>query len=183
MSLEVPVRETGMGLSASLVQQRAGRLAAGLERVLDLVTGSAVAVMAGVIAYQVFGRYVLDRSPSWSEELARYLLIWMTMLGSAAVLRSGRHIAVTVLVDALGPGSRRAILAVRDAVLVTVSGLLAWWGLAFARLNATQDSPGMEIPMSIPYAALPAGAVLIVILVLLARLAGTGVDLHGEESA
>jgi TRAP-type C4-dicarboxylate transport system permease small subunit len=118
----------------------------------------------------VFGRYVLSRAPSWSEELARYLMVWLTMLGAAAVLRSGSHISVTVLTDALPPRALRVVLALRDTAMVAASGVLAWWGMLFAKLNGAQESAAMEIPMTVPYAALPAGAALILLFVLLARL-------------
>lgn len=148
------------------------RAAAYLERLLDGLMAIALVVMLCSMVYQVFGRYVLDHAPSWSEELARYLMVWLTMLGSAAVLRSGGHISVTTLADALGPTALAVVLAMRDAAMVAASGVLAWWGILFAQMNSVQESAAMEIPMSIPYAALPVGAGLIVLMVLLARLAG-----------
>lgn len=182
MSHQVSAHAPSAELRDAPTPHWARRCATVLERTIDVLTGAAVAIMAMVIAYQVFGRYVLDRSPSWSEEIARYLLVWLTMLGSAAVLRGGGHIAVTTLIDMLPAAPRRVAIALRDALLVCVCGILGWWGLGFARLNATQESPAMEIPMSIPYAALPVGASLIVLLVLLARLAGSPFALHGEET-
>jgi TRAP-type C4-dicarboxylate transport system permease small subunit len=151
---------------------RAARLAAVLEHLLDGLTVVALVVMVCAMSYQVFGRYVLGHAPSWSEELARYLMVWMTMLGSAAVLRSSGHIAVTTVTDRLPPVALAVVLALRDAAMVATSGVLAWWGIQFARLNGAQQSAAMEIPMSVPYAALPVGAMLIILLVLLTRLSG-----------
>lgn len=153
-----------------------------LERLLDGVLAVALAVMLFSMLYQVFGRYVLDHAPGWSEELARYLMVWLTMLGSASVLRSGGHISVTTLTDRLGPAALASVLAVRDAALVATSGVLAWWGVLFSEMNGVQESAAMEIPMSIPYAALPAGAVLIVLMVLLARLGGRPIPAAAGES-
>lgn len=157
---------------AMMPPPRAARLAARLESLLDGLMAVALVVMLASMLYQVFGRYVLDHAPSWAEELARYLMVWMTMLGSAAVLRGAGHISVTTLVDSLPPAALAVVLALRDAALVATSGVLAWWGVQFAQMNGVQESAAMEIPMSIPYAALPAGAVLIILMVLLARLAG-----------
>lgn len=163
-------------------QQRADRIATLLEKTIDVLTGGAVAVMVVAISYQVFGRYVLGHSPSWSEELSRYLMVWLTMLGAAAAIRGGGHIAVTTLIDALSPRGRGIAMALRDVALVCTCGVLAWWGVGFAAQNAAQESAAMDIPMSIPYAALPAGATLIALLVLLARLAGTPAAANGEET-
>ena len=160
----------------------AGRLAARLERLLDGLMAVALVVMLGSMLYQVFGRYVLDHAPSWSEELSRYLMVWLTMLGSSAVLRSGGHISVTTLTDNLSPGALAVVLGLRDAALVATSGILAWWGVLFAEMNGVQESAAMEIPMSIPYAALPVGALLIVVVVLLARLAGRPIPASAGES-
>lgn len=160
----------------------AARLAARLERLLDGLMAVALVVMLGSMLYQVFGRYVLDHAPSWSEELSRYLMVWLTMLGSSAVLRSGGHISVTTLTDSLSPGALAVVLGLRDAALVATSGILAWWGVLFAEMNGVQESAAMEIPMSIPYAALPVGALLIVVVVLLARLAGRPIPASAGES-
>ena len=179
--MNLPARENVAGIRDTPMRRQAARWAALLERALNGLTGTAVAVMALAIGYQVFGRYVLNHAPSWSEELARYLMVWLTMLGAAAALRDGGHITVTTLVDVLSPAGRRIALAVRDVALVCTCGVLVWWGIGFAQQNATQESAGMEIPMSIPYAALPVGAALIALLVLLARLAATPAAVHGEE--
>lgn len=143
---------------------------------------AALLVMLCSMVYQVFGRYVLDHSPSWSEELSRYLMVWLTMLGSAAVLRSGGHISVTTLTDSLPPRALAVVLALRDLALVATSGVLAWWGIQFSELNEVQQSAAMEIPMSIPYAALPVGALLILMLILLSRLGGRPVQASAGES-
>jgi TRAP-type C4-dicarboxylate transport system permease small subunit len=184
VSLDLPVPgRTGGVAPTSPARQWAARCATLLERALDTLAAAAVAAMAAAMFYQVFGRYVLSHAPSWSEELARYLMVWLTMLGSAAVLRTGGHITVTTLTDALPPGMQKAVLAVRDTILVCTCGALAWWGIGYARINGAQESAGMEIPMSIPYAALPVGAALIAVLVLLARFAGAPAVIHGEEEA
>jgi len=158
------------------------RIATRIERLLDGVMALALVVMLCSMLYQVFGRYVLQHAPGWSEELARYLMVWLTMLGSACVLRSGGHISVTTVTDRLSPAALTWALAVRDAALVATSGILAWWGVLFAEMNEVQESAALEIPMSIPYAALPVGAVLIVLLVLLARLGGRPIPASAGES-
>jgi TRAP-type transport system small permease protein len=151
---------------------KAERLAQGIERALDALLAIMLFIMVVAISYQIFGRYVLGRAPSWGEELARYLMVWVTMLGSAAELRKGGHITVTTLPDMLGPKGRRILLAVRDVAVVATCGLLINAGIDLAMLLHRQSSPAFEIPMSIPYAAQPVGFALILLLVALARLGG-----------
>ncbi len=146
------------------------RWAQAIERMLDGLLGTAILVMAVSMSWQVIGRYVFGKAPGWSEELCRFLMLWVAMLGSAAVLRRGGHLTVTALLDALPPRARTVLLALRDALVVMACGVLAWQGWLFAELNGAQDSAAMEIPMTVPYLAVPVGGVLIVLMVVLSRL-------------
>jgi len=152
-----------------------------LERVLDVLMAAALAVMVTIISYQVFGRYVLGKAPSWTEELTRFLLIWMTMLGSAASLRHGGHITVTFLVEMLNPLWQAVFLIARDVFLVAVSGLFMVFGTKFAMLNGAQESAALEIPMMIPYAALPVCGLLILLLVGITRWARSPINVAQGE--
>jgi TRAP-type C4-dicarboxylate transport system permease small subunit len=156
-------------------------LALKLERLLDALLAVALAVMVTTISYQVFGRYALGRAPSWTEELTRFLLIWMTMLGSAAALRHGGHITVTFLVEMLNPYWQAVFLVIRDVFLVAVSGIFMYFGLKFAMLNGAQESAALEIPMMIPYAALPACGLLILAIVGLTRWARSPIEVAQGE--
>jgi TRAP-type C4-dicarboxylate transport system permease small subunit len=150
----------------------AAALARRIEAVLNTVIGAMLALITVSLIYQVFGRYVLGRAPGWSEEVARMLIVWLTMLGAGACLRGGTHIAVTVLVNALPPGLKQAVLWLRDFAILCAVGVLAWAGVRYALLNAAQDSPALEIPMSIAYASLPVGAALVAVQLALSRIGG-----------
>jgi TRAP-type C4-dicarboxylate transport system permease small subunit len=143
-----------------------------LERALDTILGLMLLAVAFSLFYQVFGRYVIGRAPGWTEEVARMLVAWMAMLGTAACLRSGGHIAVGALVDAMPRGVRAALLVVRDVATMATAGVLGWAGTRFAVMNGSQESAALEIPMSIPYSAMCVGAVLLAIMLALARLGG-----------
>jgi TRAP-type transport system small permease protein len=152
-----------------------------LERLMDAMMAVALAIMVTTISYQVFGRYVLGKAPAWTEELTRFLLIWMTMLGSAASLRHGGHITVTFLVEMLNPFWQAIFLIIRDVFLVAVSGIFMYFGLKFAMLNGAQESAALEIPMMIPYAALPACGFLILLIVGVTRWARSPIDVAQGE--
>lgn len=154
----------------SLPLHPAAALARRIESVLNTVIGAMLAVITVSLVYQVFGRYVIGRAPGWSEEVARMMIVWLTMLGAGACLRGGTHIAVTVLVNALPHGPRQAVLWLRDFAILAAVGVLAWAGARYAMLNAAQDSPALEIPMSIAYASLPIGAAIIALQLALSRI-------------
>jgi len=138
--------------------------------VLNDVSGLLLALLTVSLRLQVFGRCVIGRAPAWSEEVARMMIVWLTMLGAGACLRGGTHIAVTVLVNALPPGPRQIVLWLRDFAILAAVGVLTWAGVRYAELNATQDSPALEIPMSYFYASLPIGAALIALQLVLSRI-------------
>ncbi|WP_209427807.1 TRAP transporter small permease [Pararhodobacter sp. SW119] len=152
-------------------------LARAIERVLDVVLIVALTVMVASIFYQVFGRYVLNRTPGWTEETARFLMAWITMLGSAAIVRHGGHIAVTVLIDSLPGRLCEAFLWLRDTIIITMAGALVWYGYGFALIGDRRLSPALEISMYWPFLALPAGGALIALQLLLHRLG----ELRGEH--
>lgn len=147
-------------------------LAMKIERALDAILGLMLLAVAFTLFYQVFGRYVVGRAPAWTEEVARMLVAWMAMLGTGACLRSGGHVAVGALIDAVPPRVRTVLLAIRDVAVMATAGVLTWAGARFAMLNADQDSAALEIPMSIPYSAMAVGAVLMALVLALARLGG-----------
>jgi TRAP-type transport system small permease protein len=160
----------------------AGALARAIERVIDTLLVAMLVVMVCAMCYQVFGRYVIGRSPAWAEELARYMMVWMTFLGAVSVLRGGGHLTVTALVDALGPGGVGAVLWLRDIVMLGLCVLMCRASAGFAVLNASQESAAMEIPMTVPNIALAAGFGLLALQIVLARLAGRAFPaLAGDE--
>ena len=143
-----------------------------IEKTLNILLGLMLLALALSLFYQVFGRYVIGKAPGWTEEVARMLVAWMAMLGAAACLRDGGHIAVGALVNAVPPSVRSWLLAVRDLCIMTTAAVLGWSGARFADMNATQDSPALEISMAIPYSAMGIGAVLLALMLTLARMGG-----------
>ncbi|MEX2518064.1 MAG: TRAP transporter small permease [Paracoccaceae bacterium] len=144
-------------------------LARAIERALDVFLLIAISMMLVSICIQVAGRYLFGYAPSWTEEVARFLVIWVTMVGSAVMLRRGGHIAVTVAVDALPRRLGLAVGWLRDALILIMAGALAYYGYMFAVIGGRRDSAALEIPMYYPYLAIPVGAALIALLLTLSR--------------
>ena len=146
------------------------RCARYLERALDAVLATMLAILVASLVWQVICRYAMDRAPGWSEELARFLMVWIAMLGSAAVMRDNGHIHVSVLLDSLPARARTILLAIRDAIVLGTVYVLFTYGMNLATLLKGQLSPAFEVSMAVPYSALPAGALLIGLAVVVARL-------------
>ena len=116
--------------------------------------------MVGSILLGVFFRYVLNAALPWPEELARFAMVWLTMLGAGLVLRYGGHIAVTFVVDRLGAWPRRVAEWFGRAVVVLFLSLLLWYGADMTERADRQRSAALEWSMSIPNLAMPIGAAL-----------------------
>lgn len=143
-----------------------------LSTVLEAILIVIFAVMVFAIVYQVFARYVLESPTVWSEELARFLMVATTMLGSALVIGRGGHVDVTVFVELLPHPAQKALAIVRDLLIVTMGGVLAYYGYGFALAGGRRISSGMNVPMVYPYTSIAVGGALIAIFVVLRRFAG-----------
>ena len=116
-----------------------------------------VPIMTGIIFVQVVLRYVFQSPFSWAEELARYLLIWITCLGSACAIRDGMHISISYLRSKLQDSAQTAVTVVIYVVTLGFFICCIKEGLLFSLAQWTQRSTAMQIPMTFPYIAIPLG--------------------------
>ena len=128
-----------------------------------------LAAMAAMVFANVVLRFTTDRSLLWVEETSRYLMIWLTFLGSGLVLRYGAHIGIDTLQDVL-PRHAAAIRAAIFCVLLVFFATMVWVGSRYALLTWGQTTPVLGVPIGAVYLAMPIGfALLIVHLVLMAE--------------
>ena len=128
-----------------------------------------VGAMAIVVNLQIAARYVFDKPFIWPEEVSRLILIWMAFIGAAALIRRGGDIAVDTFVDMLPPGRRRAMLTIRDLVMVAVYSLVAWQGWSLAGNVAGMPLVATEWPTALLAWPVVLGGVLIVLHVMVRR--------------
>src|SRR5262249_4975360 len=85
--------------------------------------------LAAIVFLQFFTRYVLNDSVAWTEEIARYGLIWVTFIGAVMVTRRHTHIAVALLPNVLPAWAARLLLAIVDIAMLCFLGLLAYFSV------------------------------------------------------
>jgi TRAP-type C4-dicarboxylate transport system permease small subunit len=120
--------------------------------------------LAFIVFLQFFTRYVLNDSLSWTEEIARYGLMWVVFIGGAMVTRRNTHIAVELLSNVMGPGPLRAtLLAFVDLVKLLFLGLLAWLSVTIIERMSIQRMTVFDLPMSYVYAGVGFGCFLMLI--------------------
>jgi TRAP-type C4-dicarboxylate transport system permease small subunit len=121
-------------------------------------------LLAFIVFLQFFTRYVLNDSLSWTEEIARYGLMWVVFIGGAMVTRRNTHIAVELLPNVMKPGPlRAALLALVDFIKLAFLGLLAFVSLTITERMHLQRMTVFDLPMSYVYAGVAFGCFLMLI--------------------
>lgn len=110
-------------------------------------------MVLGVIAVQVAARYVFQSPIPWSEELARFSLIWLAFISSAFVLARGRHLMVDLVSGLFQRRGRIVLECISSAVILACSGMLLPAGYQFVVQMGRVKSAGLQIPMSWWYLA------------------------------
>jgi TRAP-type C4-dicarboxylate transport system permease small subunit len=139
-----------------------------LHRGLEAVAVLLLAAYFVLVVLQVFFRYVLNRSLFWSEELVRFALIWGVMLGSAVVAYRDEHIRIDGVDRLLPPRAGRVLARAARFLTFVFCLILTVTGVQFMVRTLTQRSAVLEVPIWVVYAAIPAGALLEAVCMLLA---------------
>jgi len=128
---------------------------------VNIVLVGLFVLILGVVLCAVFCRYVLNQSLTWSDEVVRYLFVWFTLIGSAAVLRDRMHIRVEFFVD-LFPMKLRRLLEMSELVLIIAfNAALIVIGLLWVVQTQGTYTPALGMPLNwIFYGALPSTALL-----------------------
>ncbi|NGN91968.1 TRAP transporter small permease [Nocardioides sp. KC13] len=120
-----------------------------------------------IVLWQVFSREVLSNSPSWSEESARILLVWVGFLGATIGFREGAHIAVTFLVDRFPATLRSMIDRVVQVLLLGFGLFLIVQGSQFVVDAQAATLPGTGLPRSVLYLMMPVAGVMLLLYTVL----------------
>ena len=142
------------------------RLLRGLDGILDRVTLLLVTILLVVVGAQIFARYVLNHSLYWSEELARYLFIYLVFLGAAIVLRREGHIQVSFFVEKFPPLLRRGVAMLADTLLLAFVGIVLIQSVRLAMMVWTVPTAALLIPWTFVYLGIVLGMAAMVLVML-----------------
>jgi TRAP-type C4-dicarboxylate transport system permease small subunit len=148
------------------ISQGGGDVKAVLTRPVEWLCGALMVAVTAVVFLQVMSRYVFHHPFDWPEELARYLFVWVALLGAALALARGAHFGIDALVRRFSPAARtRVALAVHVGLAVFLVRLVqSGWQLA-VRVKE-QPSPAMEVSMTYPYLAIPVSFAVMLLFTL-----------------
>lgn len=134
-----------------------------LDRIMLWVIFALTIVMFLMVFLQVIFRYMIDVPFSFSEELARYLMVWIVCIGAAGAYGQGMHIGVNLFTGLLPAVGQKRVARLVHLAVGGLMGVVIFEGGRLSYLLANQFSPAMEIRMTWPYLAVPVGAFLILI--------------------
>ncbi|MDR1708124.1 MAG: TRAP transporter small permease [Candidatus Accumulibacter sp.] len=142
-----------------------------IDRGVEYLGAAILAVMLAVGLLQVFNRYILNISLSWSEELQIFGHIWIAFLGIPIAYRRNAHLYIETICDKLSPRPRTVFNLMIELMWGAFAVSLIVLGWQVAQVAALQESPGLEIPMSYPYYGLVIGGIYL-LFVTVCRLVG-----------
>ncbi|MDR7315745.1 TRAP transporter small permease [Brevibacillus centrosporus] len=136
-----------------------------------------LSVLIVAVFLQVLFRFFLDQPLAWTEELARYLLIWITFLGSAYAMALKAHIGTEYIQKFLSPLMNKIVLSIAALLSIFFFVVMVQQGYALAARSMTQTSPTLLVPMGYVYMVIPISGVLLIMNVLHV----TWKDITGKE--
>lgn len=154
--------------------ERSAAASAWLDKQTERVCAALVAVMLVDVGLGIFGRYVVPLPVTWTEELARYLMIWVALLAISCGVARREHIAVTMLFQFLPAGARSVLGIAFDALAFAFFGFLFYFGLGMTADGASQYATIFGMTMVLPYAAVPVSAALACIQLALSAVRDFG---------
>lgn len=142
------------------------RLEIVLDRIIKLAIVILVIIMTIVGFLQVFYRYVLKDSLSWSEELIRYCFIWSTFLCVPVGIKEGKHVSIDIIKDKMPRGIKKYYEIAICLVEFVIFFIMIKYGWIFATKNIYQLSPAMKLPMFYVILSIPFGGVVGILYVI-----------------
>lgn len=136
-----------------------------IDSILEKTLVVIMSFMVVNVLWQVFSRYILANPSSFTDELARYLMIWVGVLGAAYVAGKGNHVAITYFSEKLNPVNLKRVQIIIDLTILSFAILGMFIGgvrLVYITLVLEQLSPALKIPLGVVYAVIPLSGLLII---------------------
>ncbi len=130
------------------------------EYPLEIAASATLVGLVAVTFAQVVFRYLLQAPLAWSEEVARFLLMWLAALGGAYAFKTRSHFALEFVTRRFSPDLQRAVGALATLAVVVFLGVFAYQALRFVLEVRDMESPATQVSMAIPYSSAFVGSVL-----------------------
>ncbi len=154
---------TTLALSASEMARR-------INKVLEWSCGLCIAGMVLIVWAGAFSRYLADMGYTWTEELARYVMIWGSLLAVPVAAYHREHIGLDLVFKYLPENVKPKMRLALDAVGLAFFLFLTWFGAGMAIKGASQYATIFGMSMALPFAAIPVTSVLTSLMIMISML-------------
>lgn len=130
---------------------------------IKAILGIFLMIMSAIIIIQVVFRFILHAALPWSEELTRYLMIYIVFFGAAYAVRYNKLMRVEFVETILPQKAQKWYFLLMNAVLIFTFLVITIAGFEFTRMALNQRSPGLHVRMAYVYVAIPISGILMMV--------------------
>ena len=141
-----------------------------VNRILGYFLSLIMGVMVLNVLWQVFSRFVLISPSSFTDELARYLMIWLSILGAAYVSGKRMHVAIDILPTKFNKENQDKLKTVINIIVIIfcfTTFVIGGSRLVYITYTLEQFSPALQIPLALVYVVIPISGLIIIFYKLL----------------
>ena len=136
-----------------------------LEKALLTLLSIIMMVLVFFACWQVFFRYIVGKPSTFTVELLKYLMIWMSMIGAAYVFAKREHLAFLILRNKYVKKKRAALFLLIDSVLLCFAFFVMVWGGGDLSIKTIHEiTPALGLSMGLVYSVIPLSGIIIVII-------------------
>jgi len=133
---------------------------------LNFIIVAMFSCMSIAVFIQIIFRYLLHQPIYWSEEIPRFILIWLTFLGSAIAMKNHSHLSISLLTNRLAVQKRIWVQFFANLLSLLFISILVWGGIIITILTMPNRTAALQMPTGLVYLAVPVGGILMIIYLL-----------------
>jgi TRAP-type C4-dicarboxylate transport system permease small subunit len=134
-----------------------------IDKIEEILLVSMFALMVLIIFVQVIMRYIFNNSLSWSEELGKFLFVWLSWIGISIGAKRNEHIKITMLTDKLSPSARKIVDIISEIIVIAICSVTTYYGISLVISQAPVYYAGIKISMSWGYLSVVVGCILMIL--------------------
>ncbi|WP_044748172.1 TRAP transporter small permease [Bacillus alveayuensis] len=136
-----------------------------IDRICRILITILLTMMTIILFIQVLGRYITQSGLPWTEELAKYGMIWMVFIGAAVATKDASHIKVS-LIEEKFPSSSKWLTPIQNLISLVFLAIIAKFGWDALSILSGQQSANLRFPMSIFYFVIPLASAIMILHLL-----------------
>lgn len=139
------------------------KLLNGISAICKVLTGVSLVFLTVIFGWLVYGRYVLNATPTWVEQAALLLVMVIAFLGAAIGIHENTHLSVTLLKTSVPAPVRKVLVAISDILLIAFGSLMLWYGYQLTVFKWASKIPLIQLPEGLRSLPLTIGGGLILL--------------------